>query len=118
MAKKVIEVIRKDHLVDKCKENGEYLLSQLKFLCEGYGFVKEIRGRGLMIAIEFRGPGFWPAAYIFTELFKSGYIVSLRPGLNTLRIDPPLVVERAELTPFLNALEKVLILAERTGENG
>ncbi len=44
VAKEVIEVIRKDHLIDKCKEKGEYLLSQLKLFCEGYVLLKRSGG--------------------------------------------------------------------------
>lgn len=61
-----------------------------------------------MIALEFSGPENREAAYLHRELFNKGFIVSLRPGHNALRIDPPLNIEIKHLDSFLHELEKIL----------
>jgi len=69
---------------------GSRLQDKLQVLSRETKLIKEVRGKGLMIAIEFNGADDQPAATIHDLLFKKGYIVSLRRGQNTLRIDPPL----------------------------
>ena len=62
----------------------------------------------MMIAIEFNGTGDQPAAAIHDRFFKKGYISSLRRGHNTLRIDPPLIIDKAHLDNFVRELETSL----------
>ena len=60
----------------------------------------------------------WSAQYVsrtktimlnnkYDYLFKKGYIVSLRRGQNTLRIDPPLIIDEAILGSFVEELKDV-----------
>lgn len=48
-----IEVIYEENLIEKAKNIGEYFLSCLKKLGEKYKIISEVRGKGLMIGIEF-----------------------------------------------------------------
>ncbi len=61
-----------------------------------------------MIALEFAGSGDQPAAAIHDQLIKKGFIVSLRRGHNSLRIDPPFIIEKEQLADFTAELDKVL----------
>lgn len=106
----VIDIINEENLVNRSWEKGEYLRERLKDIFSRVDFVKEIRGRGLMIALEFDGPGNREAAYLHRELFNKGFIVSLRPGHNALRIDPPLNIEVKHLDSFLQELDEILEL--------
>ena len=54
------------------------------------------------------GTGDQPAAAIHNRLFNKGYISSLRRGHNTLRIDPPLIIDKAHLDNFVRELETSL----------
>ncbi len=105
----VIDVIKEENLVNRSREKGEYLLERLKEIFSGFDFLKGIRGRGLMVALEFSGPENREAAYLHRELFNKGFIVSLRPGHYVLRIDPPLNIEIKHLDSFLQELEKILV---------
>ncbi len=49
-------------------------------LRQKYDLIKEIRGKGLMIAIEFKGTDDHPTAKIHEQLFNRGYLASLRRG--------------------------------------
>lgn len=52
VGKAVLEYLQENDLVKKCDENGKYLLSQLNKLKE-IGIVGDVRGKGLMTAVEF-----------------------------------------------------------------
>ena len=87
---------------------GSRLLGKLQDLSRESDLIKEVRGKGLMIAMEFNGTVDQPAAKIHDRLFKKGCIASLRRGQNTLRIDPPLTIEEVHLNSFVGALEAIL----------
>ncbi len=104
----VINELKKANLIERCAALGSELLDKLEQICRKYDFVREIRGKGLMIALEFAGSGDQPAAAIHDQLFKKGFIVSLRRGYNSLRVDPPLNIEQEHLADFTAELDEVL----------
>lgn len=53
IVKKSIEVAIEENISKNSEEKGEYLLKNLKEMADSYDFIKEVRGRGLFIAIEF-----------------------------------------------------------------
>ena len=103
----VIEEIRSGNLIEHAAQLSVYLMAGLNHIRETTGSIKEIRGRGLMVAIELSGDEA-VARQVRRELLAKGYILAQRPGLNVLRIDPALTMETAELEGFLNALDDVL----------
>jgi 4-aminobutyrate aminotransferase-like enzyme len=73
------------------------------------GKIEALRIRGLMAAVDLADTdpvGF--ATHVQRQLRRAGYIVAQRPGLNVLRIDPPLTIARQDLAGFLDAFETVL----------
>ncbi len=66
--------------------------------------IKEVRGRGLMIAIEFNHITICQA--VFRELFKKRHLVAY--GSTFIRIDPPLIIHKTEVCNFLFALDNIL----------
>ncbi len=73
------------------------------------GRIREIRGRGLMAAIELEDD----AENSFTtgvhrELINRGFVVGRRPNVHVLRLDPSLTIDRADIEAFLETLENVL----------
>ena len=46
--------------------------------------------------------------HVQRELIRRGFLTARRPGLNVLRLDPPLMIPRAEVQAFLEAFEEVL----------
>ena len=104
----VINELSEGDLIKRSDLLGKRVLSKLQDLSRESEHIKEVRGKGLMIAIEFNGADDQPAATIHDRLFKKGYIASLRRGHNTLRIDPPLNIEEALLDSFQEELKEII----------
>ena len=79
---------------------GEYLLGELKKLPQ----IKEVRGRGLMIGLEF----VYPIKDLRLRLLKEQHVFTGASGTNVLRLLPPLVLTRELADEFLLRLKAVL----------
>lgn len=104
----VTSELSKGDLIVRSRLLGSSFLGKLQDLRQVTDHIKDIRGKGLMIAIEFNGADDQPAAAIHDQLFTKGYIVSLRRGHNTLRIDPPLIIDEKHLDNFVGELRTIL----------
>lgn len=97
----VLEVIEKEKLMDNATVLGDWLIEQLTKIPQ----IKEVRGRGLMLAMEMDGP----IAELRKKLLFEHHIFTGSAGnKNTLRILPSLAVSKDELTLFIKALKKEL----------
>ncbi len=97
----VLEVLESENLIDHAHNIGNYLMDELKTLPK----VKEVRGKGLMIGVEFD----FQIAETRKELLYTHYIFTgSSSNKNTLRILPPLRIGKRELTIFLKALKEIL----------
>jgi acetylornithine aminotransferase len=97
----VLEIIEKEHLVENARVVGDYLLEKLKQIPQ----IKEIRGKGLMVAIDMD----FPIAGIREKLSNEYQILTgTASAKNTMRILPPLTISKEEVDIFLKALERVL----------
>ncbi|MFA7077584.1 MAG: aminotransferase class III-fold pyridoxal phosphate-dependent enzyme [Syntrophomonas sp.] len=119
----VLERLCRDEqsLVKDIKEKGDYLLAGVRALGNNYpAVVKEVRGQGLMVGMEFHSMqdvGSYDMAFLedqggFTALVAgfllNVYQVRLAPFLNnsmTLRLEPTLTISYAEIDYVLEALE-------------
>ena len=102
----VLDIIEEEGLINRCRKYGSYLKNELLKLKNKTGKMKEIRGMGLLIGIEFVSPC---APEVYNSLFEQGFLVS-KIGESTLRLAPPLIVEQKEIDLFLAALESSLSL--------
>ncbi|WP_176067403.1 aminotransferase class III-fold pyridoxal phosphate-dependent enzyme [Anaeromyxobacter diazotrophicus] len=105
----VIEELERSRLVEKAREDGARLLAGLEAIGARHPVIREVRGRGLMLAVEFvpaDGPS--RALRVAEALFERGIILVRRPGLEILRLDPALTVAREDLDEFLSAFETVV----------
>ncbi|GEM58177.1 acetylornithine aminotransferase [Flavobacterium columnare NBRC 100251 = ATCC 23463] len=97
----VLEVIEKENLMENAQKMGEYLMEQLQNIPN----IKEIRGMGLMIAIEL----YEPCAAVRKRLLDEfGIFTGTASNKNTLRILPSLAVTKKELDELLQALKIIL----------
>lgn len=96
-----------------CFEKGNriaaFLHRGLERLQSQTGRIEAIRARGLMVAVELKDD----AGALFTtrvrkRLVEKGYIAAQRPGLNVLRLDPSLTIEKQAIAGFLDAFEEIL----------
>ncbi len=90
----------------RVKELGKYLLQKLKEAVEGSENIVEIRGRGLLVGIELKD-GF-PAADMVRKAREKGYIIGTA-GVNTLRLAPPLIVEKDDIDGLCLCLKEILM---------
>jgi acetylornithine/succinyldiaminopimelate/putrescine aminotransferase len=85
------------------RENGEWLADQLSSLARRSGRVRAVRGMGYMWGIDVVEP----AANVVQRGWDEGILV-ITAGEHTLRLLPPLVMDRADLQRGLEILEKVI----------
>jgi len=102
--KEVISIIEDDNLLQKSQELGNYLLQELLKLKNDYPLIKSIRGRGLILAIEFKSN----AQEMYEELFIRGFILCKRPNTEVLRLDPALTIEKSIVDSFLGAFSEII----------
>ncbi len=96
----VLEVMEQENLMENASKMGEYLFSNL-IKVSG---IKDLRGRGLMIGIEFEQPvDKIRDSLLFDHKIFCGY-----SGKNTLRLLPSLAIGQKECDKFLEALINVL----------
>jgi ornithine--oxo-acid transaminase len=116
-------------LVERSARLGERLLERTLPLVEGSGVVRDVRGLGLMWAIEFEEPPggsrTWklleriqPGLFsqlVVVPLFRDHRILSqvAGHGMNVVKALPPLVVTEEDLDVFASALEETISRAER-----
>lgn len=96
----VLDIMKAENLVENAFEVGNYLLSQVSEISG----IKEIRGRGLMIGLEFD----FPITDIRKKLLFEEKIFTGVTGANTIRILPPLTLTKEQVDHFIIALKKVL----------
>jgi putrescine aminotransferase len=122
-----LEVLTIEHLPARAADMGAYLLERLRELQQRHPVIAEVRGRGLMLGIEFAPPtAGWSATLtggvvnrlfrgVFTqlvilELYREHHVMTAFTlnDLNVLRLEPPLNVERADADYVIDALDQTL----------
>ena len=114
VALEVVRIIRENGLIERGREAGGLLLSGLEAIAARTSAIRQIRARGLMIAIELADdPGASRTIRVHEALVRRGFLVGRRPAVNVLRLDPSLTITRDDIVAFLAALESVLADAGR-----
>src|SRR5262245_2698745 len=126
-----LEVIREERLVENSARMGAYLLDKLSALAPRYEFIKDVRGRGLMLAIEFGPPRSlalktgWKLLHgLNQDLFCQSILVPLMMdhhilaqvsghGRDIIKLIPPLVLEQEDADRLVSALDQVLASVHR-----
>lgn len=93
----VLDVIEQENLIDNAKEIGNYIGIQLN----KFPKIKEVRGRGSMIGIEFD----FPIATLKNNLLTKHNIFVGYAGTNVIRLLPPLTITTQYVDKFISALE-------------
>jgi len=99
-----LKVLVEDGLIENAAHQGAYLLDELSRLRTNQ--MKEVRGRGLMIAIEFFPEA--GGARRFSEAFKDAGLLCKETHQHTLRFAPPLVIKRDQVDWMLETINKVV----------
>lgn len=96
----VLDVMKQDALVDNAAKVGACLMEELKKFPQ----IKEVRGQGLMIGMEFEEP----IKDIRRRLLFEQKVFTGVSGTNVIRLLPPLCLSMDEATEFLVRFKKVL----------
>jgi len=121
-----LQVIEDESLVQNAAAMGDLLITRLEELKQHHSVIKEVRGRGLILAVEFQEPREialklgWKALHkmevnLFTQMVVTALLARHRiltqvaaHGLDTLKILPPLMITEVEVAKFVSALDSVL----------
>ena len=96
----VLDIMRQERLIENAAKVGAYLLDELHKLPG----IKEVRGRGLMIGVEFEES----IKEARTRLLYEEKVFTGVAGTNTFRLLPPLCLSMEEAAEFLRRFRKVL----------
>jgi ornithine--oxo-acid transaminase len=104
VARKALEVLVEEGMIENSARLGAYFLNQLRTIQSPA--IKEVRGRGLMLAVELI-PEAGGARPVIEKLKDRG-LLAKDTHTDTLRIAPPLVITRDQVDWALEQLEAVL----------
>ncbi len=96
----VLDVIEGEGLIENAARVGSHLMDELRKLPQ----IKEVRGCGLMIGMEFEQP----IKELRLQLLKEQHVFTGVSGTNVIRLLPPLCLTMDEADMFLERLAKVL----------
>ncbi|WP_199426727.1 aspartate aminotransferase family protein [Thermaerobacillus caldiproteolyticus] len=118
----VLEFIEKHQLVQNANKIGGYLLEQLRSLQASFGWIGDIRGKGLLIGMEFVHPKtkeMIPSSLAFTDMVvtiaqKNGLLVYPSASGNgkdgaAIIIAPPLTMNQEEAAEFVDLLTRSFV---------
>lgn len=96
----VLDVMKEENLIENAAKVGTHLMEELK----SFKGIKEVRGLGLMIGMEFEEP----IKEIRSKLLFEQKVFTGVSGTNVIRLLPPLCLSIAEADDFLDRLHKVI----------
>ena len=96
----VLEVMEEENLLDNVNAVSNYLMEELKKLPQ----IKEVRGRGLMIGMEFDEP----IKDIRRRLLFDEHVFTGVSGTNVIRLLPPLTLTLEQAADFIERFRRVL----------
>ncbi|MFH1824663.1 MAG: aspartate aminotransferase family protein [Candidatus Firestonebacteria bacterium] len=99
----VLNVLRKEKILDNVNEVGKYFLNRLLKLKEKYDFIKDVRGIGLMLGLELNLSG----KEIVKKLFEHCILINCT-NETVLRFLPPLIITKKDVDKVVNTLDEVL----------
>jgi acetylornithine aminotransferase len=96
----VLDIMKAEKLIENAAKVGEYLKSELQKIPQ----IKEVRGLGLMIGIEFEQP----IKELRSKLLYEQKVFTGASGTNVIRLLPPLCLSKADVNIFLERFKKCL----------
>jgi predicted acetylornithine/succinylornithine family transaminase len=99
----VLDAFFDEGILDHCRSVGGYFLERLGELKGKNARIREVRGRGLIIAVELTFPG----ADVVLDCLKKGLLINCTGG-NVLRFVPPLILTKTDVDKAVGILAEVL----------
>lgn len=115
-----LEVIDSENLFEYATRMGSYFIDELKSLAKQHPLMGDVRGRGLLIGVEFvrneetKEPATGELARIVQECYKRGLIIApYGRHAQVMRIFPPLNIEKEQIDRSLEIIDKATGEVER-----
>jgi acetylornithine/N-succinyldiaminopimelate aminotransferase len=100
-----VKFVIDNNIAGRVKEVGQYLIGRLEKMKPKFPSITDIRGRGLLVAIEFKDE---IAQLLVESCLERGLLVNkLKP--NAIRFIPPLIIGKKEVDEALDMLDKALV---------
>jgi 4-aminobutyrate aminotransferase len=109
-----LEVIEREHLLDRSRQLGARALERMHALQRGHRLVAEVRGIGLLLAIELArdgAPARHEAEQVMYHCLAHGLSFKIGQG-NVVTLTPPLIIAPEELDRALDIIDASLLAAE------
>lgn len=109
----VIKEFEKTNILENCNEMGNYLKTRLTELSKKYSFISDVRGLGLMLAVEFSNEDGTPAPQILKKVKELCYknrflVISCGVYGNCMRFCPPLNIKKEDIDKAMSIFDSVL----------
>ncbi len=100
---KVLKKIVEDGILENCSKMGKYFKDGLEELKKRFSFIKDVRGKGLILGMELDIEG----QKIVKRCMEKGFLINCVQE-RVLRFLPPLIIKKEEIDSLLNALNDIL----------
>ena len=98
-----LETLLEDNIIIQAVEQlGKHFLERLEGLKKKYGFIKDVRGKGLLVGMELDFEG----KEIVTACLKEGFLINCTAN-TVLRFMPPLIITDEEIDLLVEALDRI-----------
>jgi ornithine--oxo-acid transaminase len=104
VARAALKVLVEEGLVENSQKMGDYFRAQLGNICSP--LIKEVRGRGLMLAVELHPEAGGARAYC--ETLRARGILAKDTHVDTIRIAPPLIITQEQVDWAMTHFDEVL----------
>lgn len=107
-----IRVIQEENLIERAKQSGQYFMEKLAALADRYPeIIAQVRGKGLMIGIELTKEGI--GGLLLSEMIDKGVLIAYTlNNPKVMRIEPPLIIEQAQIDAVIVAMTGALDKAQ------
>jgi predicted acetylornithine/succinylornithine family transaminase len=102
-ANATVKTMLQEGILEHCREMGDYFLLQLKNLQQKHKIIKEVRGKGLMLAAQLN----IESGDIVNECLQRGLLIN-SAGSKTLRFVPPLIITTRDIDQATKVLDEVM----------
>jgi adenosylmethionine-8-amino-7-oxononanoate aminotransferase len=123
----VLDYIEKHDLVNRAEEMGRFLFNQLRELSSRFEWIGDVRGKGLLLGLEFVAnqntkeafpPEFGLTSLVVNKAFQKGLLVypasgGLDGAGDSIIISPPLIITQEEISQLIHILNETFAEVEQ-----
>ena len=107
VANVAIDILADEDLIENAEKRGNQLMKFLRTLQAKTALIREVRGKGLLCAIEINSGEDSPVAWeICMDFMRAGLLAKPTHG-NKIRLAPPLTISKTEMDQACEIIEKV-----------